>query len=158
MHQWQYKNCLTSGKQSIILLSSPGQSCNDALYIMAFTDGNTYAYTRNYPFIELTVDGETQSVQLPGLEEFTFKRNKGDLFKIELSDFNFVADCIQKRDVDKVAVVAGGTDGWLIDSIVTFLRAEEDDSFTLLSSDIDVDQWIDGNGGDSQRRLDLTIV
>ena len=125
---------------------------------MAFTDEATNSFTSDFPTIELTVDEETQSVQLPGLEGLSFTINKGDLFTIELSDFGFEADCIKKWDVDEVAVVAGGTDGWLIDSIVTFLRAEEDASFTLLTSDIAVDQWIDGNGGPSQRRLDLTIV
>ena len=125
---------------------------------MAFTDEATNSFTSDFPTIELTVDEETQSVQLPGLEGLSFTSNKGDLFTIELSDFGFEADCIKKWDVDEVAVVAGGTDGWLIDSIVTFLRAEEDASFTLLTSDIAVDQWIDGNGGPSQRRLDLTIV
>ena len=49
-------------------------------------------------------------------------------------------------------------DGWLINSLVTFLLDDEG-LFSLLSSDIDVDVdvWIDGNGGEERQRCDLTL-
>ena len=124
---------------------------------MAFTGGSRNAFTTNPPFIELTVDGETEYVQLYDLPGYDYSNNKGDLWKIELSSFGFSNNCIKKWDMDAIALVEGGNDGWLIDSIVTFLHAE-DGTFTLLSSDIDVYQWIDGNGGSSLERFNLTMV
>lgn len=122
---------------------------------MAFTSGNKYAFTRNPPIVELRAGGEARGMVLPDLPGETFIANKGDLWRISLSDFGFTDTCITKGDVDDIALLETGTDGWHIDSIVTFLRAG--DSFTLLSSDIDVYRWIDGNQGKEFKRFSLSI-
>ena len=106
--------------------------------------------------MELQVGEEIKSVTLPELPGEEFVTNKGDLWRINLSDFGFTDTCITKGDVQRITLVEGGNDGWLIDSVVTFLRTE--DSFTLLSSDIDVSRWIDGNGGSELERFNLSIA
>lgn len=133
-----------------------GQKCNLQLYVMAYTGGSINALTKHPPFIELTVGGKVGLVQLQIVTGLEFALNKGDMWTIDLTDFGFTDKCIRKRDVDRIAVVEGGTDGWLIDTIVTFLL-DEDGSFSLLSSDIDVDVWIDGNSGEERKRFDLTL-
>ena len=124
--------------------------------MMAFTGGTQNALTNHPPFIQLTVGGEIGMVQLPEVTGLEFQNDKGDLWAIDLNDFGLSSACIRQRDIEGIAVVEGGTDGWLIDSIVTFLL-DEDGNFTLLSRDIDVDRWIDGNGGDERKRFDLTL-
>ena len=121
---------------------------------MAFTGGSEFALTNDPPYIELTVGDEVRAVQLPIVTGLEFQINKGDIWAIDLAQFGFTDTCIKQLDVDGIAVLEGGTDGWLINSIVTFLR-DDDGSYSLLSSDIDV--WIDGNGGEGQQRFDLTL-
>lgn len=123
---------------------------------MAFTGGSQNALTNHPPFIELIVEGEIGLVQLPEVTGLEFQNDKGDLWAINLGEFGLSTTCIRQRDIEGIAVVEGGTDGWLIDSIVTFLL-DVDGNFSLLSSDIDVDRWIDGNGGEERKRFDLTI-
>ena len=106
--------------------------------------------------VELQVGDEVNEIFLPDLAGDEFVANKGDLWRINLSDFGFTDTCITKGDVQRITLVEGGNDGWLIDSVVTFLRTE--DSFTLLSSDIDVSRWIDGNGGSELERFNLSIA
>ena len=123
---------------------------------MAYTGRNRNAFTTDTPDVELQVGEEIKSVILPELPGEEFIANKGDLWRIDLADFGFTDTCVTKGDVQRITLVEGGNDGWLIDSVVTFLRTE--DSFTLLSSDIDVNRWIDGNGGSELERFNLTIV
>ena len=130
--------------------------CNTGLVVMAFTGGSTNALTNDPPSVELTVGGEVSSVTLPTLSGNEFQQNKGDMWYLDLNDFGFTDTCIRQWDVDGIAIVEGGTDGWLIESIVTFLQDKEGE-FSLLSSDIGVNAWIDGNGGAERRRVDLTI-
>lgn len=123
---------------------------------MAFTSGNKYAFTRNPPIVELLVGDKAKGMVLPDLPGETFIANKGDLWKINFSDFGFSDMCITKGDIEQITLVETGTDGWQIDSIATFLKSG--DSFTLLSSDMDVNRWVDGNQGVAFKRFSLSIV
>lgn len=122
---------------------------------MAFTTGDKNAFTRNPPIVELTVGDQARGMVLPELPGETFIANKGDLWKINLSGFGFTDTCITKREVEAITLIETGTDGWQIDSIVTFLKAGE--SFILLSSDIDIKRWVDGNQGAQFKRFSLSI-
>ncbi len=139
-----------------LLPSCIAPKCSDALYIMVYTGRTRNASTADTPDVELQVGEETELVSLPQLPGEEFVANKGDLWRINLSDFGFTDTCITKGDVQRITLVEEGNDGWLIDSVVTFLRTE--DSFTLLSSDIDVSRWIDGNGGSELERFSLSIA
>ena len=133
-----------------------GQSCTDQVYVMAFTGGSTNALTTDPPSVELIVGNEVRSVTLPTVTGLEYQRNKGDIWAINMADFGFTDTCIRQGDIDGIAIVEGGTDGWLIDSIVIILQ-DEDGLFSLLSSEIGVNTWIDGNGGQERRRLDLNL-
>jgi hypothetical protein len=132
------------------------EECISQLYVMAFTDDTKNSQTRHPPFMELTVGGEAQLAQLPAVTGREFQQGKGDLWAIDIIDFGFTDSCINKQDIDGVAVVEGGTDGWKIDSIVTFVR-DVDGEFELLSTDIGVNRWIDGNFGPERERFDLSL-
>lgn len=51
----------------------------------------------------------------------------------------------------------GGNDGWLVDSVVTF-GCINDLGCKILTQDLDVHQWLDGNGFGDVDDLPLTIV
>ena len=119
---------------------------------MAFTGGTPNSHSTNTALIELIVDGEIRQTSLPAPPD---QRNKGDIWKIDLAEFGFSEMCIKTWDVEGIAVVEDGYDGWLIDSIVTFLR--NDGGFSLLSSDIDAFRWVDRNSGTDNMRFDLTL-
>ena len=146
--------CIISGAKMFIYMI--GQSCTDQVYVMAFTGGSTNALTTDPPSVELRVGNEVRSVTLPTVTGLEYQRNKGDIWAINMTEFGFTDTCIRQGDIDGIAIVEGGTDGWLIDSIVIILQ-DEDGLFSLLSSEIGVNTWIDGNGGQERRRLDLNL-
>ena len=78
---------------------------------------------------------------------------KGDLWKLDLNTHFGVPSgrCIRKSDIRSVAIEEDGNDGWLIDSVVTVIKKQRDDEETL-TIDLDVEQWIDGDGNPSQQR------
>jgi hypothetical protein len=51
----------------------------------------------------------------------------------------------------------GGNDGWLVDSVVTF-GCINDVGCSLLTMDMDVLRWIDGNGAPDRREFPLTLA
>lgn len=124
---------------------------------MAFTGDSPNAQTTDQHYIELTMRGEVRAVELPLVTGLEFQRNKGDIWALDLIDFGFTESCILQEDVEGIAIVESGTDGWLINSVVTMLQ-DEYDSFSLLSTDIGVNKWIDGNGPEEIKRLDLSIT
>ena len=123
---------------------------------MAFTGTSQNAFTANPPMIILQVNDEVGQVALPEPTGNEFASGKGDLWRIDISKFEFADTCVTKGDVSTITLKETGTDGWLVDSIVTFLRS--DDAFILLSVDIDVNRWIDGNGGTELEQFSLTTV
>lgn len=76
-------------------------------------------------------------------------RNKGDLWKLDLSDFEFSDNCIQRSDISQVALLPGGDDGWRIESIVTFLT--DGSNYLLLSEDFAVYYWQDTDAGGASK-------
>ena len=99
-------------------------------------------------------------IELPDLPGDDFKKNRGDLWKIRLIWFDFpqsIETCITRSDIQDVQIVEGSNDAWLIDSIVTLVKDKNGNS-EILTCDLDVSQWIDGDGTSSERRLQLTIV
>ena len=51
----------------------------------------------------------------------------------------------------------GGTNGWLVDSVMTF-GCISDLGCSPLTQDIDVNRWVDGNGSGDVQRIPLTLV
>ena len=82
--------------------------------------------------------------------------NKGDLWKISLSSFEFDDYCITRSEIENLALLEGGNDGWNIESVVTFLNRGT--HYHLLSRDFNVYRWLDGDGQLSHLRFDLNLV
>jgi len=59
-----------------------------------------------------------------------YTRYKGDKWSIRLSDFGFSDKCILRGDIVNLALLAGGDDGWNIESVVTYLKHD----FTTVNS------------------------
>ena len=124
----------------------------------AFTSGLGYAGSDSSFYLALQLkNGETKRVLLydrPGDDMLSYK---GDLWTLEIDSFGFEQLCIRKKDIAKVSIVAGGNDGWNIESIITVLRRAQDE-YTVVTADIGVNRWIDGNDKPEYLRFDLTIV
>ena len=73
-----------------------------------------------------------------------------------LDDFGF-AGCIRKKDIQGIAILADDNDGWNINSIVTYVAANEH-SRELSSVDFCVDRWVDQNNESERKRFDLNLV
>ena len=101
--------------------------------------------------------------------------NKGDLWKIQASAFKLilfrqhcafklwgrchhipVPRCFEKNDIKSVTLVTGGKDGWNIDSVVTYLRIN--DNYQVLSQNFNVFRWLDTDNTPSHSKFPLTIV
>ena len=124
--------------------------------MIAITGDTQNSFTRHPPFLEMTIGVETGSVQLQPVNGDEFERGRGAVWTFNTADFGFTDRCIEVDDVDGLAVLEGGTDGWNIATIVTQVL-DDDGDFSVLSSDIGVDRWIDGNGGEERKRFDLTL-
>lgn len=97
-----------------------------------------------------TSSGGTYKASLNDLPGDQGDPGKGDLWKLNLvTDFGVPGStCIEKsanNHIDYVAIEEDGNDGWKIDSIVTVIK-KASGSFEVLSLDMDVHQWIDGDG------------
>ena len=130
--------------------------CIAQVYVMAFTTNTMNSLTTDPPFLELTVAGETEAIQLTTETGREFQRGQGDMWAFDIDDFGFNQECLEADDVEGVALVEGGTDGWHIASIMT-LVLDTDGEYLVLTSDIGIDRWIDGNGSQDIRRLELTL-
>jgi hypothetical protein len=56
-----------------------------------------------------------------------------------------------------VSIVENGNDGWNIDSITTLLK-DNRGGVELLTQDLDVFRWIDGDDLQQYRRFDITLA
>ena len=79
-------------------------------------------------------------------------KNKGDLWKIPISQFHFSEGCISKSKISQVALHEDGDDGWNIESIITML--DED----LLTVDFHVNRWVEGDAKFGRREFILRKV
>ena len=136
------------------LLIGSTDACLDKFYIMAFTSGIPDAGSDSAHAVEISVAGDVRSLQLYDLPEDDYSKNKGDLWKYNIARFNFPSSCITISNIQKVSIIESSTDAWNIASIVTLVGA--DGSFQVLTKDLDVNRWIDGNGEVTRRSFELT--
>ena len=107
--------------------------------------------------VEVQASGEVRNLQLydrPGDDMLT---HKGDLWKINFSDFRFGDQCISLEEIQRVSIIESSNDGWNIDSIVTLVRDSEN-GIQVLTQNLDVNRWIDGDDHWSRRRFQLTLA
>ena len=135
---------------------SPGPSaCLRSLYIMAFTSGHVHGGSDTSHAVEMRVNGVTRKRVLydrPGDDMFN---HKGDLWKINFSHFGFTDRCIRLSEIDALYIVENNDDGWNIVSVATFVE-DVHGGVQVLTQDLEVNRWIDGDGLPSHRRFKLT--
>lgn len=123
---------------------------------MAFTSGLPYSES-NGPghTVEVQASGEVRNLRLYDRPGDDMLPHKGDLWKMNVSDFHFTDQCITLGEIHKVSIIESSFDGWNIDSIVTLVK-DSSSGIQVLTQDLDVNRWIDGNGHHSHRRFELT--
>ena len=124
---------------------------------MVFT-ASTYGAESSGDFsIEVRVKGVTHKLILPDLPGGTKVNGKGDLWKFNMSQFDFEFSCIHVDEIEEIAIEEDTIDGWILDSIVSFI-GDSDGGFQLATLDMDVAQWIDGDRGATYTRYELKNV
>ena len=126
------------------------------MYLLAFTSGKTYSGSNGRHKVEVSAAGQTRSIKLPDLPGDNYLTNKGDLWKLSFRDDFGFTDCVTLESLDATVLVADSTDGWNIDSIVSYVCAA--DHCQEVTHDFDVSQWIDTNGEPEHERFILTDV
>jgi hypothetical protein len=124
---------------------------------MAFTSGVDNAGSDTSHIIEVQTIGQVRNLVLYDRPGNDMQENKGDLWKIDFSDFHFTDNCIKIGDISGVSIVENGNDGWNIDSIATLVK-DDRGGVELLTQDLDVFRWIDGDDLPQYRRFDLTLA
>lgn len=124
---------------------------------MAFTSDLEHSGADSAHGIEMRAGGHTYKAQLPNLPGDDYQPNKGDLWKLSFKKNFNVDKCVTLDMVDYIAIVESSKDGWNIDSIATFFVFDEYYS-KLATVDLDVYQWVDGDGAESHKRFELTKV
>ena len=136
--------------------------CVSDLYILAFTADENNAgvgdLSKHEVEVETSSPNQIRQHKLTGSWANQYTRGKGDLFKFEMSDFGFSGDCIKFQYIKRVSIKAGSNDGWKIDSITTHVKGAEGGKIRVLTVDMDVYRWIDGNDEPAMEQFDLTQV
>ena len=91
-------------------------SCLSDLYVMAFTSGLASANSDSTYQIQLQYGGSTRIFAFYDRPGDDLQSNKGDLWHFGLSG------CITLSTISQVSIIADGTDGWNIGSVVTLVR------------------------------------
>ena len=124
---------------------------------MAFTSGVDDAGSDTSHIIEVQTIGQVRNLVLYDRPGDDMQKNKGDLWKIDFSDFHFTDGCITISKISGVSIVENGNDGWNIDSIVTMVK-DNHGGVEALTQDLDVFYWIDGNDLPKYRHFDLVFA
>ncbi|MCG8623624.1 MAG: hypothetical protein MJE68_16730 [Proteobacteria bacterium] len=93
---------------------------------MAFTSGVDDAGSDTSHIIEVQTIGQVRNLVLYDRPGDDMQKNKGDLWKINFSDFSFTDGCITIGEISGASIVENnGNDGWNIDSIVTLVKDDD---------------------------------
>ncbi len=125
---------------------------------MAFTSGKHHAGSDGTFYVELQPrKGQAGKAQLYNRKGHYYSKNKGVLWAFDLqSDFGF-SDCFcYERDVSNITLTPAGNNGWNIQTIFTILKIGNE--YTVLSADVNVYKWLDGNGAADARYFKLSMT
>jgi hypothetical protein len=133
------------------------QPCISEIYVIGFTTGRKHAGSNDDHHIELhTTDGKSYTAELYNRAGDDYLQNKGDLWTFTPQSFG-IKSCLRKGQIDGVLFVAGGDDGWMIETAMTVYR-DQNKNYNLLTVNVNFNKWLDGNSGSASRRLKLTLV
>ena len=117
-----------------------GADANNAAYIVIHLDNGDSKTTRLY-----NRPGDDQSI------------NKGDLWEFKVNEIFPDETCVEKQNIFSVAIVPGGTDNWIIESIVTLFK-NVDGTYEVVTADFHVDYDVDSDGNSKAQFFHLTLV
>jgi hypothetical protein len=137
-----------------LFFCNPAGNCLKTLYIMAFTSGLTNAGTDAGHSVQLQTRRQTKSLRLYDRPGDDALENKGDVWEFPISRFRFTDSCVTIGEICGVAIVQSSNDGWNIQSIVTLVK-DATGTVQLLTQNLGVNRWIDGNAHASHRRFEL---
>ena len=133
-------------------------SCLKKLYILAFTSGVRHGGSDRSHGVKIILSGgRSRLLRLYDRPGNDMLSNKGDLWKINFSNFRFGDRCITLKEIKGAIIVAQSNDGWHIDSIVTFV-GDSQGRVQVLTQNFNAFRWVDGNGHYSHRHFDLTMA
>ena len=118
---------------------------------MAYTSDLRDAGSDSSHKISLQVNGSTSTGRFPYIPGNEYYPNRGDIWKLHLTDFFGFTGCITKNDIDHISILQSSSDSWNIESIVTFAVVSE--YWELTSVDFNVFQWI----GDEHMEFTFTL-
>lgn len=130
--------------------------CGSELYVMAFTSGVKGAGSNDSPHLTLAVGTETRTVTLYDRPGDDMDKDKGDLWEFSISKLLLKDTCVEKADFKKITLENGGSNGWNIESIITFLRSGN--SYDMLTADMHINRWLDSDRGLEYRQYNLKLV
>ena len=162
MHMCDFWGCILYSDCNSAPFCPPVDSCLTKLYVMAFTSGvnggDTTATACGTHSIELQTSRHVWSLQLYNRPGEDTVLNKGDLWKIPISDFHFSNNsCVTISNISGVALTERNNDGWHIDSVVTLVK-DTAGGVQVLTQDLDANRWVDGDNGPLNRRFELTLA
>ncbi len=125
---------------------------------MAFTAISTDAGSDGSHYVSLRIDGFNRKVFLYDRYGDDMAKKRGDMWVYNIAAFGFPSGyqftCISSWDIDSVEIRAYSNDGWQISSIVTLVASKN--HIELLTTDFNVDRWIDYNGNEEDKVFELT--
>ena len=124
---------------------------------MAFTSHHAHAGSDAGHAVEIRANNHVRHIRLYDRPGDDMLSHKGDLWKINIADFHFSDPCITINEIQNVYIVERSNDGWNIESIATFVR-DSNGGVQVLTQDLDVFRWIDGDGHHTHTRFELTKV
>jgi len=111
---------------------------------MAYTSNVVNGGSDQSHKIRLQAKGLISTRTLPDLPQDDYLPKKGDLWKLHLKHFFGFTTCVTINDIQRISILEGSSDGWNIESIVTFAVVNRY-YWELTSADINVFQWIDAD-------------
>ncbi len=125
---------------------------------MAFTSDIHYSGSDGQHHVSLRINGNDRKVPLYDRIGNDMKRHHGDMWVYSISSFGFPSGypftCLTSWDIYSVQIHAGSNDGWNIASIVTLVASN--DHVELLTTDFNVDRWVDADGNEEHKVFELT--
>ena len=149
------RGVISSKYGTVCLFSFFTDLCLSTLYILAFTSGAGAAGSDSHHSVEILANGQVRNVHMYDRPGNDMLENKGDLWKINFGSFYFSDSCINIGDIQTVSIIESGNDGWNIDSIVTMVK-DSAGGVQVLTQDLDVFRWVDGDAHHTHRRFTLT--
>lgn len=156
VNQWIDSNSGEKRLEFVLSLTTIGP-CIRYLYVMAYTSSKLFSGSDSSHRIEIQANGLTKTTILSDLPKDDYSPSKGDLWKLSIADDFKFTGCVSKKDIQGIGILAGGNNGWNINSIITYVAGNEY-NWELSSVDLDVDRWIDQNSKPSYKRFQLNLV